>query len=90
MNAESYIGKIAAFYVQRGAIVQGLPHGGAKKLVGEVIAIKPAPAAEPGNIPNCILTVRGRSGQTMDVYLVEQYASLFPTWEEALAEQLKP
>ena len=90
MFSDSYIGKIAAFYVQRGAIAQGLPHGGAKKLVGVVIAIKPAPAAEPGNIPNCILTVRGRSGKTMDVYLIEQWATIHPSWEDALEELKRP
>jgi hypothetical protein len=88
--AASYVGKIACFYVQMGAIVQGLPKGGAKKLVGQVIAAKPWADADPGAIPNALLTVRGRSGKTKDVNLVEQYTTLFDTWAEALEEQTRP
>lgn len=89
-TAATYVGKIACFYVQMGAIVQGLPKGGAKKLVGQVVSAKPWADADPGAIPNALLTVRGRSGRTMDVHLVEQYVKLFDTWEEALADQLTP
>jgi hypothetical protein len=89
-QAASYVGKIATFYVQMGAVIQGLPKGGAKKLVGQVIAAKPWADADPGAIPNALLTVRGRSGRTMDVHLVEQYAKLFDTWAEALENQLTP
>lgn len=89
-TAASYVGKIACFYALHGAIVQGLPKGGAKKLVGQVTAAKPCADADPGAIPNALLTVRGRSGRTMEVYLIEQYAKLFDTWAEALEDQLTP
>ena len=89
-QAAAFVGKIACFYEQQGAIVQGLPKGGAKKLVGQVIAAKPCANADPGNIPNALLTVRGRSGKTKDVNLVEQYTILFDTWAEALEEQNLP
>ena len=89
-QAASYVGKLACFYEQQGAIVQGLPKGGAKKLVGQVVAAKPCANADPGDIPNALLTVRGRSGKTKDVHLVEQYTTLFDTWAEALEEQTRP
>lgn len=89
-QAASYVGKIACFYAMQGAIVQGLPKGGAKKLVGQVVSAKPWADADPGAIPNALLTVRGRSGRTMDVHLVEQYVNLFDTWAEALEEQARP
>lgn len=89
-QAAAYVGKLATFYVMRGAIVYGLPKGGAKKLVGQVVSAKPCADADPGAIPNALLTIRGRSGRTMEVYLVEQYAKLFDTWAEALDDQLLP
>ena len=86
----SYVGKICTFYEQQGAIVYGLPKGGAKKLVGQVIAAVPYGDSQPGAIPNALLTVRGRSGKTKEVVLVDQYAQLFDTWAEALEEQTRP
>lgn len=86
-QAATFVGQIACFYALQGAIVQGLPKGGAKKLVGQVIAAKPWADADPGAIPNALLTVRGRSGKTMKVCLVESYVALFDTWEEALKRQ---
>jgi hypothetical protein len=88
--AAAFVGKIACFYELQGAVVQGLPKGGAKKLVGQVVSAKPWADADPGAIPNALLTVRGRSGKTKDVNLVEQYAALFDTWAEALEEQTRP
>jgi len=84
------VGKVATFYEQQGAIQHGLPKGGAKKLVGQVVAAKWSPNVTPGDIPSGILLVRGRSGRTKEVYLTEQYAKLFDTWEEALEEQKLP
>lgn len=86
----SYVGKICVFYEQQGAVIYGLPKGGAKKLVGQVIAAKHFTDSQPGNIPNALLLVRGRSGRTKEVVMVEQYAKLLDTWEEALEEQKLP
>jgi len=90
-TAASYVGKIACFYELRNGVVNHcLPMQGARKLVGQVIAAKPWADADPGAIPNACLTVRGRSGKTKEVFLVEQYVKLFDTWAEALEDQLTP
>lgn len=82
-----HVGKIAAFYSKPGQVKKLMPMPGAVRHIGAVIAVKPAPNAQPGDIPNLTLTVRGRSGRTADVNMVEQYAQLFDTWHEAAADK---
>jgi hypothetical protein len=81
------IGKICAFYTKPGQVKRCVPVAGATRVIGAVIAAKPTTPAQPGNIPNHILTVRGRSGRQAEVNLVEQYANLFDTWHEAGADK---
>lgn len=50
---------------------------------GQIVAAKPLPPTARGQIPNALLTVRGRTGKTATVNLVEQYASIHDTWGEA-------
>jgi hypothetical protein len=80
-----HVGKIAAFYAKPGQVKNLMTVPGAVRHVGAVIAVKPAPNEQPGDIPNMILTVRGRSGRVADVNAVTQYAQLFDTWHEAAA-----
>ena len=82
-----HVGKICAFYTKPGQVKGCVPLPGAVRVIGAVIASKPAPPAQPGNIPNHILTVRGRSGRTAEVSMVCQYANLFDTWHEAGADK---
>jgi len=86
MEPSPHIGKICAFYTKLGQVKRCVPLHGATRAIGAVIASKPTTPAQPGHIPNHILTVRGRSGRTADVNMVEQYANLFETWHEAASD----
>lgn len=87
MVPSPHVGKICAFYTKLGQVKGCVPLPGATRAIGAVIASKPAPAVMPGNIPNHTLTVRGRSGRTAEVSMVEQHANLFETWHEAAADK---
>lgn len=87
MEPSPHIGKICAFYAKPGQVKNLMPIPGAVRHIGAVIAVKPAPNAQPGDIPNMILTVRGRSGRTAEVNAVTQYAQLFDTWHEAAKDK---
>lgn len=87
MESSPHVGKICAFYTKLGQVKGCVPLPGAVRVIGAVIASKPTTPAQPGNIPNHILTVRGRSGRTAEVSMVEQYANLFDTWHEAGADK---
>ncbi len=50
---------------------------GGKRLTGIVTDAKPAEPYGPGKIPDFLVSVRGASGQTVTVSLVETYMS-FP------------
>lgn len=86
MEPHPHVGKICAFYTKPGQVKGCVPLPGATRAIGAVIASKPAAPAQPGNIPNSTLTVRGRSGRTAEVNMVEQYANLFETWHEAASD----
>jgi hypothetical protein len=88
MEPSPHIGKICAFYTKLGQVKGCVPLPGATRAIGAVIASKPTTPAQPGNIPNHILTVRGRSGRTAEVSMVEQFCCLYETWHEA-AEDAK-
>jgi hypothetical protein len=55
-----------------------------KAIVGQVVEIK---AKEPygiGSIPDCLVTIKGRSGKTFTASFVETYTEIYPAWSEAL------
>ena len=81
------VGLICAFYTKPGQVKGCLPMAGATRAIGAVVASKPTMPAQPGNIQNRILTVRGRSGRTAEVNMVEQHCRLFETWHEAAADK---
>ena len=87
MEPSKHIGKIAAFYAKPGQVKNCLPVPGAVRHVGAVIASKPTTNAQPGNLPNHTLTIRGRSGRTAEVNMVEQFCCLHETWHEAAADK---
>lgn len=74
MDASRFVGQLCAF-----------THAGAR-LCGSVVSTKPLPPTERGQIPNSAVTVRGRSGKLLTIDLVEQYASFYTTWDEAIAD----
>lgn len=53
-------------------------HGG-KNLVGIIDAAQAHGFAEPGHIPDMLVTVRGVSGKTVVVSMVESYMTLTGT-----------
>ncbi len=87
MEPSKHVGKICAFYAKPGQVKGCVPLPGAVRAIGAVVASKPTTPAQPGSIPNYILTVRGRSGRTAEVNFVEQHARLFETWHEAAADK---
>lgn len=46
------------------------------RLAGIIDAAEPNGFAEPGHIPDILVTVRGTSGRTLKVSLVESYMTL--------------
>jgi hypothetical protein len=83
MTPQSFLGKVAAFYPSPAAVVRCLPVPGAQIVVGEIIDARTMPAAR-GNIPTLSLTIKGRSGRTATVCLVDNFVRTFTTWAEAL------
>jgi hypothetical protein len=82
MNPEAWMNKVVTFQP-----TGTCPRGRAQPksaAVGVVIAAKPLPPTERGAIPDCQLTLRGRSGKEAVVSIVENYCAPFPTWDEAI------
>lgn len=69
-QAAKWIGKRCSFNSELGGPMAG------KVLVGIVDAAKYIGKTERGRIPNYSLSVRGQSGKTLEVNLVEQYARI--------------
>ncbi len=69
-KALSFIGRRVSFIGSSGSPLAG------KNLVGIVEAATYAGKTERGSIPDYALTVRGASGNTTEISLVENYASI--------------
>lgn len=83
MKPPLYIGKIVLAFTKPDQIIRGMTKPGAERVMGAVIACKDLPDAQPGAIPNKLLTIRGQSGRTMEVDLVRHWCQLFDDWESA-------
>lgn len=81
-----YVGQIAAFYPKPGAVIGCVPVAGSIRHVGAVVAVAPTGPTKRGAIPDFAVTIRGRSGRTATVSMVENYVTLFPTWHEAASD----
>ena len=82
MNPEAWLNKVVTFHP-----IGTCPHGVPKPktcAVGVVIAAKPIPPTQRGNIPDIEVTVRGRSGRDAILSVVENYCASFSTWAEAI------
>ncbi len=71
-KAASFIGRRVSFIGSAGSPLAG------KNLVGIVEAATYAGETKRGNIRDWSLTVRGASGKTMSISLVENYCTLDP------------
>lgn len=83
MKPEFLLGKIAVAFTQPDQVRHGLTNPKAERIVGAVTACKDLPDAQPGGIPNKLLTIRGQSGRTMEVDMVRHGVQTYETWEEA-------
>jgi hypothetical protein len=79
------VGKIASFYPKRGSVVGCLARPGAKRLVGTITEVKKAPPPKGWKRHDFLITIRGRSGKTIEVSLIENYVTIHPSWQEAIA-----
>jgi hypothetical protein len=61
------------------------PEAEGQKICGEIIDVKPLPNFEPGNIPDCMVTLRGRTGRTKSLSLVAHYAVIHESASDAIA-----
>lgn len=82
---ELLIGKIALAFTKPDQVIRGMTKPGAERVVGAVISCKDLPDAQPGGIPNKLLTIRGQSGRTMEVDMLRHWVQLFDDWETANA-----
>lgn len=74
-RAANWIGKRCSFNSEPGGNL-GMAGLSAKVLVGIIEAARYIGKTERGQIPNYSLTVRGASGKTVEVNMVEQYAQI--------------
>lgn len=88
--AKRLVGQVATFYAKPGSVVRGLPVAGAKMHLGQIIAAEPDGTKGPGSIPDCKVTIRGRTGKTATVSIFENHVSLCDTWNEAIARTNPP
>lgn len=84
MSPKLLLGKIAVFHLNPNEVKLGLPTESSKPLAGEIISMKQNPATIRGNIPDQLVTVRGRSGKEVVVSLTDNYVTLFSDWKSAL------
>lgn len=89
MITTEQVGRVAVFYPSASDVFRGVVKSHIKPLVGEIVKVEPTEPTKRGNIPNAIVTVRGRSGNEARVNLVEQHLAWFPSWKEALEEAAK-
>ena len=82
------VGKIASFYPKRGSVVLCQARADAKRLVGTITEVKKVPPPTGWKRPDFLVTIRGRSGKTIEVSLIENYVRIHPTWLEALDHAL--
>lgn len=87
MKPTLYVGKIVLAFTKPDQVIRGMTKPGAEWVIGAVIACKDLPDAQPGGIPNKLLTIRGQSGRTMEVDLVRHWCQLFDSWAEAESEK---
>lgn len=86
MITPDHLGWKAVFYPSVSDVLRGVVQSHVRPVMGEIIKIQPIEPTRRGNIPNALVTVRGRSGKVAEVNLVEQHLAFFAGWPEAEAE----
>lgn len=90
MSFPPAIGAWVSFYAEPDSVALCVPVPGARRFCGQVVAVTPLPASQPGNIPDCCLTVRGRSGKRVSFAFVAHYTTIHASKDEAIADTLSP
>lgn len=86
MITSDHVGWKAVFFPSVSDVLRGVVQSHVRPVMGEIIKVEPTEPTRRGNIPNALVTVKGRSGKTALVNLVEQHLAAFPTWTEAEKE----
>jgi hypothetical protein len=86
MITSDHCGWKAVFYPSVSDVIRGVVQSHIRPVMGEIVKVEKLEPTRRGNIPNALVTVRGRSGKVATVNLVEQHLAAFPTWTEAEAE----
>lgn len=73
------------FWIGRIATFEATPGQRTPRYAGQIIRVDFTGYQEPNAVPNFSLTVRGRSGKTMAIDLLDQHTDILPTWTEAIA-----
>lgn len=88
MTPEEAVGKIVSFIADPRMVKGCMLEPGAKQLVGEVISAEGI--LHTGFVTRSFkLTVRGRSGNTMEIDQIDNYVRFHNTWEEAIKDSLQ-
>lgn len=83
-------GSWVSFFADPASVALCLPVAGAKVFCGQVVETKEAPPLEPGGVPTCAVTVRGRTGKRVTVCFSSTYMRVHASKEEAIAETQRP
>ena len=79
------LGTWVTAYAESDSVALCVPVPGSTRIAGEVIDCKALPNAQPGDIPDCCLTIRGRSGRTLSLSFVAHYVTTHKSMAEAVA-----
>jgi|GEM_PF-3232830 len=74
------VGRICSFYPDPNMVKQCVVQPGAQRLTGVVTECVKAPPPKGWKRPDFTLTVRGKSGRTVTISLIENYAQFHATW----------
>lgn len=88
MITPEHVGWKAVFFPSVSDVLRGVVQSHVRPVMGEIVKVEPIEPTRRGKIPNALVTVKGRSGKTALVNLVEQHLAAFPSWSEAEAEMV--
>lgn len=77
-------------YADPASVAFLLPVPGAQRICGQVVACKELPPFEPGAIPTCAVTIKGRTGKQMVLDFTACYGKTHESKAEAIAEADNP
>lgn len=73
-------------YADASSVALLVPVPGAKRIAGQVVKCLELPNFQPGNIPTCCVTIKGRTGKQMSLDFTACYGKTHESKAEAIAE----